>query len=169
MAAFQLPQQKPEKVSPDATKDFPWSPIHYSVPGAVWLSDAGKGDPSTNYEQKFAARIAALTGGDKPTFVTATGHAIPIDALPNSYSGGEVVCGFRPESVTLGGETPLPAIVGVVEPTGSETHVFARLGDADIVAVLRERITLPPGAPLPISVAPGGVHLFDAKTSKRLN
>jgi len=111
----------------------------------------------------------ALTGGDKPTFVTATGHAIPIDALPNSYSGGEVVCGFRPESVTLGGETPLPAIVGVVEPTGSETHVFARLGDADIVAVLRERITLPPGAPLPISVAPGGVHLFDAKTSKRLN
>ena len=69
-----MPQQKPEKVSPDATKDFPWSPIHYSVPGAVWLSDAGKGDPSTNYEQKFAARIAALTGGDKQKPVVTFCH-----------------------------------------------------------------------------------------------
>ena len=109
-----------------------------------------------------------LNGGDRPAFVSAGGHVIPIDALPKAWAGGQVVCGFRPESVTLGGDQPLPAIVGVVEPTGSETHVFARLGDTDIVAVLRERIQLPPGAPLPISVAPGGLHLFDAATSRRL-
>jgi multiple sugar transport system ATP-binding protein len=121
------------------------------------------GSPAMNFLE------GSLTGGDRPAFVTKSGLSIDINALPSGYSGGPVVCGFRPEAVSLGGDRSLPTIVGVVEPTGSETHVFAKLGDTDIVAVLRERITLPPGAALPISVAPGSVHLFDASTTQRIN
>jgi PQQ-dependent catabolism-associated CXXCW motif protein len=64
------PPKKPEKVSQDA----PWLPIHYSVPGAVWLSDAGTGDPSPAAQERFGARIAALTGGDKQKAVVTFCH-----------------------------------------------------------------------------------------------
>jgi multiple sugar transport system ATP-binding protein len=121
------------------------------------------GSPAMNFLE------GSLVGGDRSAFVTKSGLSIALDTLPSAYSRGAVLCGFRPEAVILGGVEPLPAIVGVVEPTGSETHVFAKLGEKDIIAVLRERVMLPPGAAFPISVAPASVHLFEASTGQRMN
>jgi len=60
------------------------------------------------------------------------------------------------------------AEVSVVEPTGSETQVFAKLGDQRIVGVFRERVSARPGEVLMLSPNLGSVHLFDADSGLRL-
>ena len=65
-------------------------------------------------------------------------------------------------------EKGLPAEVVVVEPTGSETQVFAKLAGQDIVGVFRERVTVGPGDSIPLSPNPELVHLFDNETGRRI-
>ena len=57
----------------------------------------------------------------------------------------------------------------VIEPTGSETQVFANLGGEEVVAVFRERHQFKPGEKIRLKPDPKLVHLFDASTGKRLN
>jgi multiple sugar transport system ATP-binding protein len=57
----------------------------------------------------------------------------------------------------------------VVEPTGSETQVFAKLGGEQVVAVFRERHQFNPGDKIRLKPDPSLVHLFDETTGKRLN
>lgn len=66
--------------------------------------------------------------------------------------------------IIAGGEGGLAIRVAVVEPTGSETHVYGSVGDAQVRAVFRDRILVKPGDRLPVSVKPENVHLFDATT-----
>ena len=51
---------------------------------------------------------------------------------------------MRPEHFTIADDGAEAEIV-VVEPTGSETQVFAKLGGEDVVAVFRERHKFEPG------------------------
>ena len=60
------------------------------------------------------------------------------------------------------------AEVSVVEPTGSETQVFAKVGGQPIVVVLRDRIAAQPGQTLLLTPNLDAVHLFDAESGKRL-
>jgi len=59
--------------------------------------------------------------------------------------------------------------VQVVEPTGSELNVVAKLGGADIIAVFRERHSFQPGEKIRLKPDPRLVHLFDETSGKRLN
>ena len=56
----------------------------------------------------------------------------------------EVVYGVRPEHLELH-PTALPRKISVVEPTGSETLVFLRFGEGEMVALFRERHDFKPG------------------------
>jgi multiple sugar transport system ATP-binding protein len=56
----------------------------------------------------------------------------------------------------------------VVEPTGSEIQVFAKLGSQPVVAVFRERHQLKPGDKVRLRPDARLVHLFDPETGKRL-
>ena len=58
--------------------------------------------------------------------------------------------------------------VGILEPTGSETLIFAHLGGQKIDAVIRDRIEAEPGQALSFVLDPGRVHLFDAGTGLRI-
>ena len=58
--------------------------------------------------------------------------------------------------------------ISVVEPTGSETLVFLRFGDGEMVALFRERHDFKPGDTLQLKPRLDQVHLFDAETGKRL-
>ena len=60
------------------------------------------------------------------------------------------------------------AEVSVVEPTGSETQVFAKVGGHQIVGVFRDRVSAQPGETLLLSPNLDAVHLFDAESGKRL-
>ena len=61
------------------------------------------------------------------------------------------------------------AEVQVVEPTGSELQVVAKLGGDDVIAVFRERHQFKPGDKIRLKPDPRLIHLFDETTGKRLN
>ena len=111
-----------------------------------------------------------LTGhveeGDRTRFRTG-GHVLPVGRPGGAEPGRELVYGVRPEAISLGGDISLK--IEVVEPTGSETHVVAMLGESEITCVFRDRISAGPGEELRVSIDPDAVHLFDAKGGERLS
>jgi multiple sugar transport system ATP-binding protein len=103
----------------------------------------------------------------KASFLTDGGITMPLAWAPAGSDGRPAYYGFRPEHLTIGG-SDLRAEVSVLEPTGSETQVFAKLGTQKIVGVFRERIVAKPGEILPIMPNLDAVHLFDAESGARL-
>jgi multiple sugar transport system ATP-binding protein len=101
-------------------------------------------------------------------FEGAAGIKLPLSAAATSNDGRSAVYGVRPEHFTLA-DDGAEAEVQVVEPTGSELQVVARLGDANIIAVFRERHQFKPGDKIRLKPNPLLVHLFDEPTGKRLN
>ena len=118
------------------------------------------GSPAMNLIEGAVHRNGALT-------VSAGDVRLP---LPDGHAlaeGREVVFGVRPEHLVLADEG-IPAQVVVVEPTGSETMVFMKVGSKDIVALFRERHDFSPGQTVRLKPDPKHVHLFDAETGERL-
>ena len=92
-------------------------------------------------------------------FVLESGVALP---LPSDHRGAAPsTYGIRPEHITIA-EAGVPARIVVVEPTGSETHVVAKVGTVDVVLVLRDRIALEPGQQVSLAPDLRKVHLFSA-------
>jgi multiple sugar transport system ATP-binding protein len=87
--------------------------------------------------------------------------------VPEGAAGRAAVYGIRPEHIDLS-DDGVPAEVTVVEPTGSEIQVFAKIGDEQITAIFRERHRFEPGATIRLAPERDQVHLFDAETGKRL-
>jgi multiple sugar transport system ATP-binding protein len=81
--------------------------------------------------------------------------------------GQKLTFGIRPEHLHLS-DSGIPAEVVVVEPTGSETHVVARAGGRELVAVFRERHAFRPGDKLHLAPEPGMAHLFDGASGERI-
>jgi multiple sugar transport system ATP-binding protein len=101
-------------------------------------------------------------------FEGPNGVKLPLGAAPAASDGRPAVYGIRPEHFTIA-EDGAEAEIVVVEPTGSETQVFAKLGGVEIVAVFRERHKFEPGDTVRLKPDPALVHLFDEATGKRLN
>ncbi len=116
------------------------------------------GSPAMNF---LAGRIE---GG---AFHAADGVVLPLPVRSNSAEGRSVTYGVRPEHFMLR-DDGVPATVNVIEPTGSETQVMARLGGAPIVCAFRERVSARPGETIRIAPDPALVHLFDEETGQRL-
>ena len=104
----------------------------------------------------------------KASFVTNGGIDLPLTGAPKGSNGQPAIYGIRPEHLALGGSN-IKAEVSVIEPTGSETQVFAKLGGQKIVGVFRERVAVRPGEALPMVPDAKSVHLFDKETGLRLN
>jgi multiple sugar transport system ATP-binding protein len=119
------------------------------------------GSPAMNFIQ------GRLEGGERPTLVTASGFKIPLDTAPRAAGGSEIIMGVRPEHVRVGGSLAIPAHVMVVEPTGYETQVIARLAGQDFVCVFRERLNGRPGDSIPLTLE-GPLHFFDAQTGQAI-
>jgi multiple sugar transport system ATP-binding protein len=83
--------------------------------------------------------------------------------------GQRVLFGTRPEHLVLAdGGQGLAAQVVVVEPTGADTQVFAKVGATEINAVFRERHTFRAGDPIRLVPDHERTHLFDAASGKSL-
>jgi multiple sugar transport system ATP-binding protein len=104
--------------------------------------------------------------GDKPV-IEISGAPFPIAANSAVEDGRNVVYGVRPEHLEIHPDG-VPAKISVVEPTGSETLVFLRFGDGEMVALFRERHDFKPGDTLNLKPRLDQVHLFDAETGRRL-
>jgi multiple sugar transport system ATP-binding protein len=103
-----------------------------------------------------------------PSFLTDDGIKLPLRSAPPGSDRKPSYYGIRPEHFALGGDA-IKAEVSVVEPTGSETQVFSRLGGQRIVSVFRERVVASSGQMLSMSPNLDAVHLFDAESGARLN
>jgi multiple sugar transport system ATP-binding protein len=117
------------------------------------------GSPAMNFVQ------GRINGG---SFEGAAGIHLPLSAAPAASAGRPAVYGIRPEHFALS-DDGAEAEVRVVEPTGSEIMVAARLGDDDVIAVFHERHKFKPGDKIRLKPNPELVHLFDASSGKRLN
>jgi multiple sugar transport system ATP-binding protein len=98
--------------------------------------------------------------------LTEGGVALPLDGVA-AEEGRPVVYGIRPEHIAVG-PGGIPVEVAVLEPTGSETQIFGRLGPAAVDALVRDRISLQPGDTVPFLFDPGRAHIFDQASGQRL-
>jgi len=106
---------------------------------------------------------ALKSTSDRNWFESAGGGRL---ALAGKASAGSAVeAGIRPEHFVIGEAADAMALkVDVVEPTGSETHVYGAIGADTVRAVFRDRLPVRPGDLLPVSVDPRNIHLFDKAT-----
>ena len=118
------------------------------------------GSPSMNLLK------GSVTVKGKPAFLTEGGVELPLKSAPADIDGRPCIYGIRPEHLAIGGA--FKAEVSVVEPTGSETQVFAKVGGQPIVTVLRDRISAQPGETMQLTPNLDAIHLFDAESGKRL-
>ena len=118
------------------------------------------GSPAMNMIQ------GVIRPGTTPAFEAEDGTRLPLGSVPGNSDGRKAIYGFRPEHLALGG--PVKTEISVIEPTGSETQVVARLAGQKIVGVFRERISARPGEVLSVAPNLSSVHLFDAASGQRL-
>jgi multiple sugar transport system ATP-binding protein len=100
-------------------------------------------------------------------FEAPTGVKFPLSSAPAGGDGRPAIFGVRPEHFVLA-DDGTEAEVQVVEPTGSELQVVAKLGGSDIIAVFRERHQFKPGDKIRLKPDPRLVHLFDEQSGKRM-
>jgi multiple sugar transport system ATP-binding protein len=116
------------------------------------------GSPSMNFLP------GTLKGG---VVETASGARLPLGKVPVASEGRAVTYGVRPEHFTIA-DDGVDAEVIVIEPTGSETQVVAKMAGHDVVAIFRERYDFQPGQKVKLKPQANVVHLFDKATGKRL-
>jgi multiple sugar transport system ATP-binding protein len=139
------------------------------------------GTPLDLYDRPRNLFVAGFIGSPAMNFLKGTirangqlqfegsdGISLPLSGAPGGSDGRRAVYGVRPENFMVADDGPL-AQVQVIEPTGSELQVVAKLGDTDIIAVFRERHNFKPGDKVRLKPDPRLVHLFDESTGERLD
>jgi multiple sugar transport system ATP-binding protein len=120
------------------------------------------GSPAMN----FLNGHLKLNGG-QPYVETENGSRLPISSAPAASDGHPVVYGVRPEHLDLASDG-IEVEVAVVEPTGSETQIVARIGTQELIAVFRDRHPVAPGDKIHLLPRAEVAHLFDKDTGRRL-
>ena len=122
------------------------------------------GSPAMNF---LPGRIRREARGARVEM--ANGLSVPLNGNVAGEDGQHVVLGTRPEHLTLASEGQgLPATVVVVEPTGADTQVFAKVGETEVTAVFRERHDFRAGDAIRLTPDHARTHLFDAGTGQSL-
>ncbi|OLP46693.1 ABC transporter ATP-binding protein [Rhizobium oryziradicis] len=137
------------------------------------------GSPLTLYDKPANIFVAGFIGSPSmnlikghiraaatPCFETEDGIKLPLASAPEGSDGRSSFYGIRPEHFVLGGN--VTANITVMESTGTETQVFARLGQQKVIGVFRERLTEPAGGAIAMTPNPTMVHLFDGETGLRM-
>ncbi len=135
------------------------------------------GEPLELYDDPQNIFVAGFIGSPSMNFIEGHinsqgveidgGVHLPLESAPTGNNGRPVHYGIRPEYLELA-DTGIEAEVIVVEPTGSETQLFVRVGNREIVAVFRERHKLNPGDIVNLRPKHNTAMIFDKKTGERL-
>ncbi len=141
------------------------------------------GSPLELYDRPVNRFVAGFIGSPAMNFIEGTlrangagahvegasGARLPVSQVPANCDGRAVVYGMRPEHLDIAdGSEGFEAEVVVVEPTGSETQVFARLGAQELIGVFRERHEFAPGKKIRLSPRAAQAHLFDPSSGQRI-
>ena len=127
-----------------------------------------EGLPLDLYDKPASLFVAAFIGSppmnflegnlDRARLVLDDGTALDLPS-GDPKERTRATIGVRPEHFLLA-ESGWPATVAVVEPTGSETQITARIADHIVRILVRGRATANPGEV--IHLVPDQVHFFDA-------
>jgi multiple sugar transport system ATP-binding protein len=122
------------------------------------------GSPSMNF---LPGKLRRASGRAEVELEGGMRVPVPRDAAGDD--GQAVIFGTRPEHLELASAgAGLPAEVVVVEPTGADTQVFAKIGAAEVTAVFRERHEFRAGEAIRLAPDHERAHLFDAASGKSL-
>ncbi|MEF0942265.1 ABC transporter ATP-binding protein [Rhizobium sp. BR 362] len=115
------------------------------------------GSPEINLFQAEVRGSSAITA-DGTSFPLAEGLA------PNT----KITYGIRPQHITLA-SAGVKGVVLLVEPTGEEQEIVARVGNTDIQAIVPSEIRVAVGDIVQLGIDPEKVLTFNASTGARLN
>lgn len=144
------------------------NPINRFVAGFI-------GSPSMNFID------VTLVKDDQEFFVKEQGFKIAVPekfrAFYEKYVGKEVVFGLRPEHIeefnpaseNIPGKEKVNAVIEVIEPMGSETIVFLKILNNEIIAKLNSKISAKRGEKVNFLFNMNEMHLFDTGTGKTIN
>jgi len=122
------------------------------------------GSPAMNFLPGVLRRAGGAASVELPGGLT-----LPMPLGAGGADGQPVVYGTRPEHVELAsGSEGVPTQVVVVEPTGADTQVFAKVAGVEVTGVFRERHEFRPGETIRLKPDPSRAHLFDAASGQRL-
>jgi len=134
------------------------------------------GSPLDLYDSPKNKFVAGFIGSPAMNFLEgkiSEGHVVvggiklPLPTQVSVQLGQNVIYGIRPEHLEIA-EDGFECEVVVVEPTGSETLVFCRIGTQNLVAVFRERHEFVPGKSIRLRPNLSHVHLFDPSSGQRV-
>ncbi|MBO6721502.1 MAG: sn-glycerol-3-phosphate ABC transporter ATP-binding protein UgpC [Roseitalea sp.] len=139
------------------------------------------GPPLELYDTPANTFVAGFIGSPSMNLIRGTiadgrfqngGVSLTLNGNFVGNTGQTITVGLRPEHLVLATDDDADAIeanVAVVEPTGSETHIVARAGHDELVAVFRERHNFSIGQTIRLKPEIGMLHLFDGETGQRLS
>jgi multiple sugar transport system ATP-binding protein len=122
------------------------------------------GSPAMNF-------LPGTVRGSGPSAVVemAEGTRLPVPRDAKVAEGQAVTYGMRPEHFALAPEGQgLAATVVVVEPTGADTLVFAKVAGHEVTAVFRERHDFRAGDAIRLQPDATHAHVFDAASGNSL-
>jgi multiple sugar transport system ATP-binding protein len=134
------------------------------------------GSPMMNF---LDAQLVESNGGLSVAFEDGASLALPepMARAHVGHAGRHVVFGVRPEHLTNTwtadnrdgvGLVPLEIPVEIVEPLGSDTLVFSRLGGTEVVSRIATTANVRPGETTRVHVDMARTHFFDRETGVRL-
>jgi len=139
------------------------------------------GSPLELYDHPDNRFVAGFIGSPAMNFldgtqrdgalVVANGARLPLDRAQAANDGRSMVYGIRPEHLDLAANDDVGGIeaeVVVIEPTGSETQLVARIGQQELIAIFRERHAFAPGQKIRLKPRAPVAHLFDASSGQRV-
>jgi multiple sugar transport system ATP-binding protein len=138
------------------------------------------GTPLDLYDHPANRFVAGFIGSPAMNFIEGRqrdgaiqadgGARLPVAQALVAGDDRPVLYGIRPEHLELGGgsDDGFDAEIVVVEPTGSETQLYARIGTQPIVAVVRDRHAFAPGQTVRLKPRAACAHLFDPSGGQRL-
>jgi multiple sugar transport system ATP-binding protein len=134
----------------------------YDHPGNLFVAQF-IGSPAMNVVNGTVRR-----GGGAAYVEVAGGVRWPLDTAPGA-EGQAVAYGVRPEHLTLAPDgNGVPGEIIVVEPTGAETELLIRVGDAQVTLRTHGRPAVRHDQQVGLGVDPANVHVFDRATGARL-
>ena len=130
--------------------------------------------PSTLYHAPANVFVAGFIGSPAmnmlPVSVDGSVKIAGAEIRIGRALGGPATIGFRPETVTIGDDGPIPARIRVVEDLGSEAFVHLVVDhdgeERRIVAKVDPPVAGEPGENVRLTLR-GAVHLFDATEVRR--
>lgn len=142
-------------------------------------------EPQNIYDHPANMFVASFMGSPAMNFLPATvttsgtstrlklddGESLVLDRATSATQGQKVIVGIRPEHFTQAegkAGNRIPAKVVLVEPTGSETHVVARVGEREVTAKFFPNMAPKLGETVQLAVDVSRACLFDSSNEQAI-